>query len=203
MAHEDSNQLDRLWQEYGQFLSDWDDMTLARWMAQTLAQLSGRAWRNSHPLIGVYRLAAIEAGRRGLRVGRLAMVPHEYPAAPCCGAPVLPVLTRDILEQGLHCMHCGGKLAGLEDLDGSVQQDLQEWAEKYNAVHQVAHWTDEERKKSRNYNKAYNAAAEEAENLLIELRDTILPRMLDLYPAVVWEDHDECLDIRADDLITD
>ncbi|MEI7535426.1 MAG: hypothetical protein WCK57_13745, partial [Verrucomicrobiae bacterium] len=50
--------LDSLWTEYGRTFATWDDITLARWLAQTLGQLEGRVWRLSHPLVGAYRLAA-------------------------------------------------------------------------------------------------------------------------------------------------
>ena len=43
---------DRLWKEYSAVFEDFDDLTLARWLAQTLAQLKGRALRFSHPLVG-------------------------------------------------------------------------------------------------------------------------------------------------------
>ena len=38
---------DRLWKEYSEVFADFDDLTLARWLAQTLAQLKGRALRFS------------------------------------------------------------------------------------------------------------------------------------------------------------
>ena len=34
------NETDRLWQEYSRVFDDWDDTTLARWMAQTLGQFA-------------------------------------------------------------------------------------------------------------------------------------------------------------------
>ena len=60
---ESSSPLDSLWQEYARVFRDWDDLTLGRWLAQTLGQLEGRAWRLSHPLVGAYRLAAKIASR--------------------------------------------------------------------------------------------------------------------------------------------
>ncbi|MDE3068113.1 MAG: hypothetical protein KGJ60_11255, partial [Verrucomicrobiota bacterium] len=58
MAFESEAPLDALWQEYSRAFREWDDLTLARWLAQTLGQLEGRAWRLSHPLVGAYRLGA-------------------------------------------------------------------------------------------------------------------------------------------------
>ena len=43
--------LDQLWKEYILAFRDFDDLTLARWLAQTLGQLAGNAWRLSHPLL--------------------------------------------------------------------------------------------------------------------------------------------------------
>ena len=63
--------LDALWKEYGVGFRDFDDLTLARWLAQTLGQLKGRAWRLSHPLLGAYRLAAQLAHERQIWHKRL------------------------------------------------------------------------------------------------------------------------------------
>ena len=72
MAVNPESPLDKLWQEYATVFKEFDDLKLARWMAQTLGQLEGRAWRLSHPLLGAYRLAAQTAYDRGLGVLRLA-----------------------------------------------------------------------------------------------------------------------------------
>ena len=73
---------DRLWREYSAVFRDFDDLTLARWLAQTLGQLQGRAWRLSHPLLGAYRLAAQLAHDRQIWHKRLATTPHSYSEAP-------------------------------------------------------------------------------------------------------------------------
>ena len=57
MSQERDNPLDTLWLEYGVAFREFDDLTLARWLAQTLGQLQGRAWRLSHPLVAAGRLA--------------------------------------------------------------------------------------------------------------------------------------------------
>jgi len=77
MAIDPESPLDKLWQEYGRVFHDFDDLTLARWLAQTLGQLKGRAWRLSHPLLGAYRLAAQIAHDR-LTPKRLVAARH------CC-----------------------------------------------------------------------------------------------------------------------
>ena len=58
MAANPESPLDLLWKEYAAAFRDFDDLTLARWLAQTLGQLEGKSWRLSHPLLGAYRLAA-------------------------------------------------------------------------------------------------------------------------------------------------
>ncbi|RUM88658.1 MAG: hypothetical protein DSZ24_03120 [Thermodesulfatator sp.] len=58
MAHPEDQPLDRLLAEYGQVFRVFDDLTLARWMSQTLGQFTGRVLRLSHPLVAAYRLAA-------------------------------------------------------------------------------------------------------------------------------------------------
>ena len=76
MAFNPDSRLDQLWKEYSLVFQDFDDLTLARWLAQTLGQIEGRVWRASHPLLGAYRLAAQLAHERQVWLKRLAMPPH-------------------------------------------------------------------------------------------------------------------------------
>ncbi len=159
--------LDKLWQEYSRVFHHFDDLTLARWLAQTLGQLEGRAWRLSHPLLGAYRLGAQVAHDRQIWLKRLATSPAAYVEAPCCRAPLLPLLTRDVLD---------------------------------GPVHAVAHWEERQRKSAGNYDEACENAAKDAERLLARVGTEIAPRFLEVYPAVVWEDQDECLEVRPEDI---
>ena len=202
MANDQNTPLDRLWQEYSEGFRDFDDLTLARWMSQTLGQLRGRAWRLSHPLIGAYRLAAQLGSDRQVWLKRLVSIPAKYTEAPCCRAPLLPLFTRDIAESGLVCEHCGGTAVEFEDLDASVRDALKEWSARYAPVHQVAHWEDAQRKRALDYDQALDDAAEQAEQLLAEASVSLVPRFLDFYPAIIWEDHDECLEVRPEDIDT-
>ena len=77
---------------------DFDDHTLGRWLSQTLSQLSGKAWRLSHPLVGAYRLGAQLAHEEHIWLKRLAMPPANFREAPCCRAPILPLLTRSLFS---------------------------------------------------------------------------------------------------------
>src|SRR5438874_11757091 len=78
--------LDLLWKEYSAVFREFDDLTLARWLAQTLGQLEGKAWRLSHPLLGAYRLGAQLGHERQIWFKRLATPPAAYPESTCCRA---------------------------------------------------------------------------------------------------------------------
>jgi hypothetical protein len=129
--------LDRLWKEYGSAFRDFDDLTLARWLAQTLGQISGRVWRLSHPLLGAYRLAAQLAHERQIWLKRLATPPAAYPEASCCRAPLLPLLTRDALEAGLICQHCNDTCLPFEEIPAELQEEIRTWAQRYAPLHAV------------------------------------------------------------------
>ena len=142
---------------------EWDDLTLARWLAQTLGQLEGRAWRLSHPLVGAYRLAAQLAHDRQIWFKRLATPPAAYAESPCCRAPFLPLLTRDVRESGLICQHCNETLVPFDEIPADLRAELDAWAQQYEPVHAVAHWDDRQRRRVGNYDAAYENAAKEAE----------------------------------------
>ena len=192
--------LDRLWSEYSDVFKEFDDLTLARWMSQTLGQLAGRAWRLSHPLLGAYRLAAQVGHDRQIWLQRLANIPHAYGEAPCCRAPLLPLLTRDVVESGLVCQHCSGTAVPLCELPSELQKAIVGWAEEYGPVHAVAHWDDRQRQGVPNYDDAFEEAAEKAERLLDTAGRELVPKLLELFPAVVWEDQDDCLEVRPEDI---
>src|SRR5579863_8713870 len=134
MALNPESRLDRLWTEYSLVFRDFDDLTLARWLAQTLGQLEGRAWRLSHPLLGAYRLGAQMAHQRQVWLQRLASPPASYAEAPCCRAPLLPLLTRDVRECGLLCQHCNETLAPFEEIPAELRSELDAWAAEYAPV---------------------------------------------------------------------
>ena len=141
MAFESDSPLDSLWKEYGRAFQGWDDLTLGRWLAQTLGQLEGRAWRLSHPLMGAYRLAAQIAHDRQVWFKRLATPPAAYAESPCCRAPFLPLFTRDVRESGLICQHCSETLVPFDEIPADVRAELDLWAQQYEPVHAVAHRT--------------------------------------------------------------
>jgi hypothetical protein len=202
MAEMSDSPLERLWLEYSEVFREFDDLTLARWMSQTLGQLQGRVWRFSHPLLGAYRLAAQVAHERQIWLKRLANPPAAYPEAPCCRAPLLPLFTRDLLESGLVCQHCSGTAVPADEIPEDLQGAIKDWAAQYGPVHAVAHWEDRQRKSVGDYDRAFEQAASDAERLLVLASQEILPKFLELYPAIVWEDQDECLEIRPEDLQT-
>jgi len=201
MSANPESPLDVLWKEYGLVFRDCDDLTLARWLAQTLGQLEGKPWRLSHPLLGAYRLGAQLAHDRQIWFKRLATPPAVYIESPCCRAPMLPLLTRDVRDAGLICQHCNETLVPFDDLPAAVRGDLEIWAAQYAPVHAVAHWDDRQRKTAGNYDHAFENAAKEAEALLARAGGVIAPKLLEFYPAIVWEDQDECLEVRPEDVL--
>ena len=193
---------DKLWQEYANAFRDYDDMTLARWMAQTLGQFEGKAWRWSHPLMCAYRTAVLVVRDRGINIARLATIPAAYRIGECCGAPLLPMLTRDVNESGLCCVHCGNSAVTLEDLPAKLSETLKTWAEKYAEVHAVAHWDEEKQKRVKSYDEKIEEAAQRAEDLLAEAGFELAPNLLSEFAAVIWEDQDECLEVLPEDIPT-
>jgi hypothetical protein len=200
MAFDSDAPLDQLWKGYARAFQDFDDLTLARWLAQTLGQLEGKAWRLSHPLVGAYRLGAQLAHERQIWLKRLATPPAAYAESPCCRAPFLPLLTRDVRESGLICQHCNETLVPFEEIPEANRNELDFWAAQYEPVHAVAHWDDRKRKTAGNYNHAYENAAQAAEQMLFQAGKVLAPRLLDHYAAVIWEDQDECLEVRPEDV---
>ena len=192
--------LDALWLEYGRVFQDWDDLTLARWLAQTLGQFEGRAWRHSHPLVGAYRLAASVAKSRQIWFKRLATPPAAYAESHCCRAPFLPLLTRDVRTEGLICQHCNEILVPADEIPLELRQPLVDWATEYEPIHAVAHWDDRQRRNV-NYDTAFEKAAKQAEQLLTRVGRDFAPKLLNHYAAVVWEDLDECLEVRPEDVL--
>ena len=192
--------LDLLWKEYGLAFRDFDDLTLARWSAQTLGQFEGKTWRLSHPLLGAYRLAAQLAHERQIWFKRLATPPAAYAESSCCRAPMLPLLTRDVREAGLICQHCNETLVPFDEIPDAARAELEAWALDYAPVHAVAHWDDSQRKSAGDYERAYETAAKDAERLLARAGGRLASNLLEFYPAVVWEDQDECLEVRPEDV---
>ncbi|HET7626124.1 MAG TPA: hypothetical protein VFM25_12745 [Verrucomicrobiae bacterium] len=200
MATEPESHLDLLWKEYSEVFREFDDLTLARWLAQTLGQIAGKSWRLSHPLLGAYRLGAQLGHDRQIWFKRLVTPPAAYTESPCCRAPMLPLLTRDVRDTGLVCQHCGETLVAFDEIAEPIRSKLEVWAAQYEPIHAVAHWDDRQRKSSGNYDHAYEQAAKEAEALLGRAGRQLAPQLLEIYPAIVWEDQDECLEVRPEDV---
>lgn len=200
MAFESDSPLDLLWKEYARVFADFDDLSLARWLAQTLGQLEGKSWRLSHPLIGAYRLAAQLGHERQIWHKRLATPPAAYGESPCCRAPFLPLLTRDVRESGLICQHCNETLMPFDEIPVEARSEIESWARQYEPVHAVAHWDDRQRRQAGNFDAAYENAAREAEKLLVRAGNELVSRLLNHYAAAVWEDQDDCLEVRPEDV---
>ncbi len=199
MPAEPDAPLDLLWKEYGRVFNEFDDLTLARWMAQTLGQFEGKAWRLSHPLVGAYRLVAQLGHERQIWFKRLATPPAAYAESPCCRAPGLPLLTRDVQEAGLICQHCNDTLVAFEEIPEPIRKELRQWAAEYSPIHAIAHEEESPRPKARPERELEQAAAQ-AERLLVYAGTHLAPQLLEWYPAVIWEDQDECLEVRPEDV---
>jgi hypothetical protein len=65
----------------------------------------------------------------------------------------------------------------------------------------VAHWDDRQRKAAGDYDQALETAARQAEQLLLHLGQVLAPSMLEFYPTIIWEDQDECLEVRPEDVL--
>lgn len=195
------NPADHLWRQYGDMFQRFDDLTLARWLVQTLGHFNGGLWRYSHPLVGAYKLAAQTGHQRQIWLKRLVDFPNPFTTAECCRSPLLPLVTRDVVESGLICMHCNETALPLTELPEELQSPLKQWSKGYGKIHRVAHLEGTERESIENYDEALDDAAERAAELLKQAVSRVFPRLLEVFPTVVWEDHDECLEVRPEDLV--
>ena len=191
---------DQLWKGYSRVFMEMDDLTLARWMAQTLGQFSGQAWRLSHPLMLAYELAAHAAHDRQIWLKGMGIIPADYIAAECCRAPLLLMLSRDVFDVGLVCKHCGETGVKFDDLPEDLKPGMDKWSADYDEIHSVAHWEDDGKKLPPDYDTLFELAAQSAEKLLAQAGSQLAPSLLELYPAVIWEDQDECLEVRPEDV---
>jgi hypothetical protein len=200
MARELTDNHDQLWKGYSRVFMEMDDLTLARWMAQTLGQFSGQAWRLSHPLMLAYELAAHAAHDRQIWLKGMGIIPADYIAAECCRAPLLPMLSRDVFDVGLVCKHCGETGVKFDDLPEDLKPGMDKWSADYDEIHSVAHWEDDGKNLPPDYDTLFELAAQSAEKLLAQAGSQLAPALLELYPAVIWEDQDECLEVRPEDV---
>lgn len=112
------------------------------------------------------------------------------------------MVTRDVVESGLICLHCNDTAVAFGQIaDQEAAEALAGWAEKYSATHSVAHWDERRRGLHDNYGQALEQAAIESEHLLLHLGLVLAPPLVEYYPAVVWEDQDECLQVRPEDIM--
>jgi hypothetical protein len=110
------------------------------------------------------------------------------------------LLTRDVRESGLICQHCNETLVPFDEIAEDVRTELDAWAKQYEPVHAVAHWDDRQRRRAGSYDAAYENAAKEAERFLARAGHELAPKLLNLYPTIIWEDQDECLEVRPEDV---
>jgi len=201
MEEKPESSVERLWNSYAAIFEKFDDLTLARWLSQTLGHLEGNWWRVSHPLLSSYRLAAQTAHNRQIWLKRLVSIPGSYFEGDCCRAPFLPIFTRDILETGLVCISCGSTNVPFREIPQPFQDHLGNWARDYSRIHEVAHMKEEDRPVSdSDYRQMVDDAAKRAEGMLAHAAESLMPLLLEHYAAIAFEDQDECLDVRPEDI---
>jgi hypothetical protein len=86
-----------------------------------------------------------------------------------------------------------------DDIPEEIRGELHSWAQQYEPIHAVAHWDDRQRRAG-NYDAAFENAAQQAEKFLAHAGKNLAPRLLNNYAAVIWEDQDECLEVRPEDV---
>ncbi len=100
----------------------WDNLTLARWLAQTLGQLEaapgGSRIRSSARIASARKIGH----DRSVWLQRLATPPAAYAESPCCRAPFLPLLTRDVRAEGLICQHCNEILVPFDEIPAELRE---------------------------------------------------------------------------------
>jgi hypothetical protein len=189
-----------IWGEHLQAFKTWDDLGLARWLNQTLGQLHDHCWRASHPLVMVYRLAAAIAYQRDLWNRRIFPMNEKFSEAACCGSPAIPFVSFEIATHGIYCSCCGSVLEDVGQLPGNLPERFKQWARKYDPLHEIAHFDEVRQRASSSYEEELNHAANDASPLLAELGYQLAPQLLGLYPVVIWEDSDHCLDILPEEI---
>jgi hypothetical protein len=194
-----NNGPEHLWKEYSHPFCDMDDLTLGRWLSQTLSQFQDRTWRLSHPLVNSYRIAAKVAHDRQLWLKRLANFPPKLRTADCCRAAAVPVFTRDVAESGLICFHCQETLLPLEEL--TLEKEIRSWAERYQEAHSVAH--REEKEQGSNYSQEFSTAKTTVQRLFREAQEKFFSSLQEDFSILVWEDQDECLQVMPEDIRPD
>ena len=96
----------------------------------------------SHRHFSAYRAPAELGNDRDIWHKRIATVPPGFTLAECCGAPLLPLFTRDVLNTGLLCQHCGATAVEFDDIAKALREKIEPWAEEYANTHAVAHYDE-------------------------------------------------------------
>ena len=76
---------------------------------------------------------------------------------------------------------------------------MKTWVDEYAPIHAVAHWDDRQRKSVPDYDRAFGKPAKEAERLL-GFAGREPAEVSRSFPVIVWEDQDECLEVRPEDV---
>ena len=138
-----------------------------------------------------YRLAAMVGHDRQIWHQRLVKPPIDFPRRMLSGT-VVPDGDAGCLKNGLICFHCNGTAVPLDLEDESLRKG---WLNglKIIQAYGVAHWDETRRNSHVNYEQAFEDAAQQSEQLLAYQGVELAPALVEFFPAVIWEDQDECL----------
>ena len=88
----------------------------------------------------------------------------------------------------------------LDHPPGEIGREFNTWSTCYDKAHSIAHLEEDGEKLPPDYDKLFELAAQSAEKLLAQAGTQLAPALLENYPAVAWEDQDECLEVRPEDV---
>ena len=115
---------------------------------------------------------------------------------------MVPVFTRYVLSSGLMCHQCGETAIEFADIPEVLKPGTQSWASEYAGIHEIAHYDEDRLRQIADYEQMFEQAATDAETFLAMAAKELLPKFVEYYPAVIWEDQDECLEVEPKDIIT-
>ena len=88
----------------------------------------------------------------------------------------------------------------LDDLPVELKPRIEKWATEYDTAHAIAHWEEDGIKLPPDYEQVLEMAAQTAQGLLADAGTGLAPALLEFYPAVAWEDRDECLEVLPEEI---
>ena len=88
--------------------------------------------------------------------------------------------------------HCGQQMVALDKIKNQqLVEKLSQGAESSAPIHAVAYWGEWRRKSQDQYEHVFDEATQKSEAQLSYFDD---------FPLVIWDDQDECLQVRPEDI---